>query len=224
VLGQDVTDWERDRARLERQNERLEALATAVSHDLGSPLEAVERNLDLAGEACDSAALERAGRSLDRVRELVDDLRLLVRDGDPAGTTGPVDLGALAERCWADVDAPGGRLVVRTDLTVRADETRLARVLRNLLENAATHGGDEVTVTVGGLPDRPGFFVEDDGPGIAPDRREMVFEAGYSTDPDGTGFGLTVVRELVRAHGWTVRATGRPAGGARFEVAGVEPA
>ena len=66
-----------------------------------------------------------------------------------------------------------------------------------------------------------GFYVEDDGPGIPPGDRDAVFEWGYSSTLEGTGFGLAIVREVAEAHGWSVSATESDAGGARFEVTGV---
>jgi signal transduction histidine kinase len=80
-------------------------------------------------------------------------------------------------------------------------------------------GDATVTVTVGDLPD--GFYVADDGPGIPATERGSVFEAGYSTDSGGTGFGLSIVATIAEAHGWTVEVTESEAGGARFEVTGV---
>jgi signal transduction histidine kinase len=76
-----------------------------------------------------------------------------------------------------------------------------------------------VTVTVGSLP--RGFYVEDDGPGIPPDDRESVFEAGYTTEREGTGFGLSIVQTIAEAHGWDIMVTEGSEGGARFEVTGV---
>jgi signal transduction histidine kinase len=67
-----------------------------------------------------------------------------------------------------------------------------------------------------------GFYVADDGVGIAPDERSDVFDPGFSTAEDGTGFGLTVVDRIVAGHGWTVSVGESAAGGARFEV--VDPA
>lgn len=67
-----------------------------------------------------------------------------------------------------------------------------------------------------------GFYVEDDGPGIAEDEREQVFEAGYSSSHHGTGFGLSIVQEIVEAHDWDIRVTDSSDGGARFEITGVE--
>jgi PAS domain S-box-containing protein len=90
------------------------------------------------------------------------------------------------------------------------------------VETASTDGGRPLTVRVGVLPDESGFFVEDDGSGIPEDRREAVFESGYTTNDGGTGFGLAIVHEVVKAHGWSVSVTDGEAGGARFEVTGVE--
>jgi len=74
-------------------------------------------------------------------------------------------------------------------------------------------------VTIGDLED--GFYVEDDGPGIPENQREDVFNAGYSTAEDGTGFGLSIISEIADAHGWNIRVTDGTSGGARFEVTGI---
>jgi PAS domain S-box-containing protein len=78
----------------------------------------------------------------------------------------------------------------------------------------------DVTVTVGELPG--GFYVADDGPGIPPEEREHVFETGYSTTDDGTGFGLSIVQRAVDAHDWENTVTEGADGGARFEITGVD--
>jgi len=110
-------------------------------------------------------------------------------------------------------------------------------VFENLFRNCIEHGSagdrsatadedDFLTITVGSIigPDDDvcGFYVEDDGTGIAPEEREQVFEAGYSTGEGGTGFGLRIVRDIVRAHGWDIDCTAGAAGGARFEITGVD--
>jgi signal transduction histidine kinase len=77
-----------------------------------------------------------------------------------------------------------------------------------------------VTVTVGDLDD--GFYVEDDGPGIPIEEQGELFERGFSTAGDGTGFGLAIVEQVVEAHGWEISIADGDAGGARFEVTGVE--
>ncbi|SNR24460.1 sensor histidine kinase [Halorubrum vacuolatum] len=79
---------------------------------------------------------------------------------------------------------------------------------------------DVVRVVVG--PTADGFYIDDDGPGIPPDRREQILEPGHSTRPDGTGFGLAIVERIVTAHGWEIEVTESRFGGARFEVTDVE--
>jgi signal transduction histidine kinase len=108
-------------------------------------------------------------------------------------------------------------------------------------DDSVEHGltddrADDVTVTVGVLDDfvrsasadttagasRSGFYVEDDGVGIPVERRDRVFDDGYSTQPSGTGFGLSIVREIAEAHDWTVEVVDGSDGGARFEFRGIE--
>jgi PAS domain S-box-containing protein len=91
------------------------------------------------------------------------------------------------------------------------------------VEHGTTSGrpetDDGVTVTVGDLSD--GFYVADDGPGIPASNRGDVFDAGYTTSEDGTGFGLSIVEQVAEAHGWSVRVVESDTGGARFDISGV---
>lgn len=220
AVVRDLTAHKRHEQELKRQNERLEEFASIVSHDLRNPLTVAQGQLELAHGECDSPHLESAGDALDRSQALIDDLLTLARQGDNVGDKESVDLAVLTERCWQTVETAEATLVTATDQTIRADASRLQQLLANLIQNAVIHGGDDVTITIGALDE--GFYVEDDGPGIAAAEREMVFESGYSTVADGTGFGLSIVKEIVEAHGWEITATDSEAGGARFEVTGVE--
>ncbi|WP_336336779.1 PAS domain S-box protein [Haloarcula brevis] len=80
--------------------------------------------------------------------------------------------------------------------------------------------GEGVTVTVGTT--EGGFYVADDGPGLPEVDREALFEPGYSTADDGSGFGLAIVDRIAEAHGWSVDVGESDDGGARFEITGVE--
>ena len=207
-------------AELERQNDRLEEFAGVVSHDLRNPLEVARGRTELALEECDSDHLPAVERAHDRMAALIDDLLTLAREGDPVTDAEPVDLGQVVGSCWRTVDTRDATLRAEAEGMIVADEGRLRQLLENLIRNAVEHAGDDVTVTVGSLPD--GFYVADDGSGIDPDRREDAFDAGYSTTQSGTGFGLRIVEQVADAHGWSVRAVESDAGGARFEVTGVE--
>jgi PAS domain S-box-containing protein len=207
-------------AALERQNERLDEFASIVSHDLRNPLSVANGRLELAREGCDSDHLDAVAGAHDRMERLIDDLLTLARKGESVAEFESVDLAATANRCWENVDTAAATLVADTDAIVRGDPGRLQQLLENLIRNAVEHGGEDVTVTVGTLAD--GFYVADDGPGIPADEREAVFEFGHSSADDGTGLGLAIVDRIAGAHGWEVSVTESAAGGARFELIGVD--
>ena len=208
---------------LEQQNEQLEQFASVVSHDLRNPLNVAKGRLDLARTALEDERntddLDAVERAHDRMESLIGDLLTLARQGDAVDEMKSVDLGNLARECWQTVDSADAILVVETERTIRGDRSRIQQLLANLTRNAVEHGGDDVTVTVGDLEN--GFFVADDGPGIPESEREQVLEASYSTNSEGTGFGLAIVDRIVQAHGWDVHVTESDAGGARFEITGV---
>ncbi len=212
---------ERERT-LTRKTERLEEFASFVSHDLRNPLNVASLRLELLAGECDSEHLDELESALDRMERLIDELLTLARQGDTIGATEPVRLVQVVQQAWSNVETGAATLDCPTDMTLRADRNRLVAVLENLVSNAVEHGSSGVTVTVDALDDEDGFYVADDGAGIPASERDRVFESGYSTDPDGTGFGLTIARDITEAHGWTIRVTESESGGTRFEIADVE--
>jgi PAS domain S-box-containing protein len=216
----DVSDRKRREEALQTKNERLEEFASIVSHDLRNPLSVAEGRLDLAREECDSEHLDHVARAHERMDSLIDDLLTLARDGEGVEEPEKVSLDELAKECWEGVETADATLRVDTDRAIRADRSRLRQIFENLVRNAIEHAGEDVTVTVGDVGG--GFYVADDGPGIPEGEREAVFEAGYSTNDDGTGFGLEIVEAVAAAHGWGVRVTESADGGARFEFSGVD--
>jgi signal transduction histidine kinase len=66
------------------------------------------------------------------------------------------------------------------------------------------------------------FYVEDDGPGIPPGKRTDVVQAGFTESEDGTGFGLSIVKQIAEGHDWRLEITEAEAGGARFEISSIE--
>jgi len=204
-------------SQLERQNERLDEFASVVSHDLRSPLAVATGRLELAREECDCDAehLDAVEEAHGRMADLVEDLLELARKGRTVGETERLDVAALVHDRAVEHDVA---VDAADPAPVDADPDRLVDLLVNLLENAARHGGSDVAVAVGPLPEG-GFYVADDGPGIPPEDREAAFDRGYTTDEDGagSGLGLAIVRRIAEAHGWSVAVTESEAGGARFE-------
>jgi len=215
-----ITERKEAELELERQNERLDEFAGVVSHDLRNPLNVAEGRLELARRECDSEHLDRAANAVDRSLALIEDLLTLAREGVQVSEFEAVDLREISEECWENVETNEPTVVVATDRTIRADASRLKQLLENLIRNAVDHGGDDMTLTIGDLDD--GFYVADDGPGIPSDERDRVFEAGYSTAEEGTGFGLNIAQDIAEAHGWQIWATESKEGGARFEITGIE--
>jgi signal transduction histidine kinase len=218
-------------AELRATNERLERLVSFVSHDLRNPLNVAAGRLELAAAECPSEHLSSVETALERIDVLIDDLLVLAREGGGTPDLEPISLRTVADQSWAHVATGDATVRIDTDRVVRADDGRLGQLFENLFRNSVEHGStgdrspaataDGTVVTVGSLED--GFYVEDDGPGVPRERREDVFDVGYSSAGDGTGLGLAIVREIATTHGWDVTLTDGADGGARFEFTGVDP-
>jgi PAS domain S-box-containing protein len=216
----DINEARQYQRELEQKTERLEEFASIVSHDLRNPLAVAAGNLELARDDCESPHLERVERAHGRMEALIEDLLTLAQEGEAVTDTEAVNLATVVGECWEVVETAESSLTIKNDRAVEADTSRLKQLLENLFRNAIEHGGEEVTVTVGGLED--GFYIEDDGPGVPVTERDEVFEAGYTSNPDGTGFGLSIVKRVVEAHNWEIEMVEGIDGGARFEITGVE--
>ncbi|WP_136688820.1 sensor histidine kinase [Halorhabdus amylolytica] len=217
---QDVTDRKERSKQLRREVERLEEFASVISHDLRNPLNVAQGRLALLSEEIDSDHIEPIDRSLERMEVIIEDTLTLARQGKTVGETESVAVADVIGQCWVSVATGEAALSFDERFTIWADRDRLRHVFENLFRNAVTHGGPNVTVRIGRTDG--GFYVEDDGPGIPDGDRESIFEPGYTTVESGTGFGLTIVRGIAEAHGWTVTATAGTEGGARFEFDDVD--
>lgn len=220
VVSQNITAQIENRRELEHQNERLDEFASIVSHDLRSPLTVATGHLELAQETHKSEHLDKASDALNRSQALIDDLLTLAREGEGATDIESVALADVAESCWETTGTKSAILDATATQVIQADRSQLRELFDNLFRNAVEHGGNNITVSVGAMDD--GFYVADTGTSIPESNREKIFEAGYSTNEDGTGFGLRIVEQIVDAHGWEVTVTESEEGGARFEVTGVE--
>jgi two-component system sensor kinase FixL len=215
-IMRDISDRVEREQQLRQQNERLERFASIVSHDIKEPLQTARATASVA-RAGEEEAFDELFEIFDRMAELTDDVLTLARQGQTVGETEPVNLATVAEDAWSTVETTSATLVVDDDLpAMTADPERLRTLFENLFRNAIEHVGTGVTVRVGGLAD--GFYVADDGPGFGDTSPEQLFEAGYTTSEDGTGYGLRIVEEIASAHGWSLTATNPDGDGARFEI------
>ena len=219
-VARDVSERIAREQELERQNERLDEFVGVVSHDLRNPLSIATSRLELIADECESDHIAAVERAHERMETLIDDLLTLAREGGQVSETEAIDLAALIQDCWQIVETGKATLVIEIDRYIQADRCRVQQLLENLIRNAVEHGGEAVTITVGELDD--GFYIADDGPGIAENDHADLFNAGYSTSDDGVGFGLSIVEQIVDAHGWNIAVINSEASGARFEITGVK--
>ena len=227
---------------LQLRVERDARFASDVSHELRSPLMTLAASAEVM-QARRGEMPERAQVALDllvsdvaRFQGLVEDLLEISRFDAGAVRLHREDLlvAELVRQAVAVSSMPATPVHVSARaeaMIMQGDRRRLARVVANLIDNARLHGGGEVTVTVteadgeGEPLGHVWIAVEDEGPGVAPDERELIFErfarggvAGRRSSSDGAGLGLALVDEHVRLHGGRIwvedRADGRS--GARF--------
>lgn len=224
VLLHDVTDHHDRQAELEAENKQLEEFASLISHDLRNPLDVAIGRTNAVKEQIDDPDLEahlaRTQDSHERMRQIITDVLTLARDSHGVGELESVPLETAVMDAWSHVETSEASLSVDTQVVIQADQQRLVRVFENLFRNAVEHGGDDVSIEIGSI--EGGFFVADDGPGIDPDDRSVIFEPGYCSSEDGTGLGLAIVAGIAEGHGWTVSVTESADGGAQFEFTGVE--
>ena len=223
---------------LEERIERDARFASNVSHELRSPLMTLAASIEVLenqrGDMPDraKAALDLMVADIERFRQLVEDLLEISRFD--AGVM-HLDLEEVrvdelviqAVSNSTDVDVPVDIDADLAGVVVRADKRRLSRVIANLLDNAAKYGHGAARVELRKSGDAVLIAVEDDGPGVPPEDREIIFlrfnrgtSAGHRRGIDGVGLGLALVAEHIRLHGGSVwvedRAGGQP--GARFVI------
>jgi signal transduction histidine kinase len=226
VLLRDVTALEQSRWQLQKQNERLDQVASTISHDLRNPInvadgytEILQGMIDEDGLDADEGEqalthLDQIQTSHDRMEAIIDDILTIAREGKTVDETNPVSLATAAKDAWENVDTSDARLTVDGDCTLQADRSKFLSILENCFRNALDHGPHDVTVEVGATAD--GFYIEDDGPGIPAEHASNVFEYGYTTTDEGTGLGLSIVKTMAESHGWTVDHDTDYDDGARF--------
>lgn len=212
---------------LRRSNQELDNFAYGASHDLKAPLRGI-RNLtqwiaedvkDMAGEdTIQNLALLR--NRVERLDMLLDSLLQYSRVGRVGSVPEDIDIAQLVHDI-GDYIAPGAGFKViwrGKNPAMRTDKAPLEQVLRNLIGNALKHhdkGAGTVVVSAREIDNMVEVHVEDDGPGIAPEFHERIFQMFQTLksrdEIEGSGMGLAIVKKSVEGHGGTVRVERPPA-------------
>mgnify|MGYP003386202294 CR=1 FL=1 len=193
------------------------SILAAIAHDLRTPI----TSLKLRTELLDDAELkERMNASLDELQSLTESALSALKSGGSTADMRAADLTSLIESLCEDQAELGldVEFAAAPPLTVICRPEDIRRALRNLIENAARYGG-RARVRLARHQQSAEILIEDDGPGIPPDRLESVFEpfrrieTSRSRETGGQGLGLTIARTIARAHGGDVVLENRAGGG-----------
>jgi signal transduction histidine kinase len=210
--------------KLHARSDSIQTFATHVSHELKSPLTAIQGAAELlrdSGSAMDEAERRRfsdnivtdAGRLNLLVRRLLDLARAenLAPSGESTSLSAALALLPTGDRPALRVEAG------ETGLRISAENAAI--VLANLIDNSARHGATLVSIMAASAGGKATIQVSDDGAGISPSNRARIFEPFFTTRRDcgGTGMGLGIALALLKAHDGTIRLVDSERG-TRFEI------
>lgn len=238
-LGVLVTSFNHMAEVLEGRIDRDGRFASDVSHELRSPLMTLSASIEVLAsrrnempDASAQAAVDLMVADVARFKQLVEDLLEISRFDAGAARLDLSDIrpGEMVHQSVAWSQSPDVPIEIDPDLAeavVRADKRRLVRVIANLLDNARKYGGGPTRIELIRLPAALRIVVEDSGPGVPAEERDLIFDrfsrgagSGRRTGSEGVGLGLSLVSEYVALHRGRVWVEDRADGasGARFVV------
>jgi two-component system sensor histidine kinase MprB len=215
---------------LSASRDRQRRLVADAGHELRTPLTSLRTNLDLLLQADAAGGLDADARAelmddvraqLEEMSTLVGDLIELARDEPLRPVVEQVDLAEVVDRAVARARRRRTGLTFDVDTApwwVSGESASLERAVTNLLDNAVKWSPPDGTVRI--RLNHGTLTVDDEGPGIAPDDREQVFERFYRSEESrsmpGSGLGLSIVRQVIERHSGNVRVDVNDGGGTRM--------
>jgi len=204
--------------RIERATEQRTAMLNGVSHDLRTMLTRFKLSLAVIDE---SAEVEPMQKDVDEMQRMLEGYLAFAR-GDAGEPTELTNLRGVLDGLRVDAERHGARVEVEAkgDLNVRVRPTAIKRCLGNLVANAERHA-QTIELKAAREQRFVTIFVDDDGPGIAPEHREDVFrpfhrlDEARNQDEGGSGLGLAIARDVARSHGGEITLSTSPLGGLR---------
>jgi two-component system, OmpR family, sensor kinase len=202
-------------------DDRTQMLA-AISHDLRTPLTRLRLRI---ARIEDPAIRKSVAADLNEMESMIDATLAFLRDDTSDEPLEPIDLAAIIETIATDAADSGHEVSVQIPRSIIVNGRHLAlkRAMTNVVQNAIKYGRT-AHITAQEDVDDVVVLVDDDGPGIADDKLELVFEPfrrveeSRGRETGGYGLGLTVARSIVRAHGGDITLSNRAMGGLKARI------
>lgn len=214
---------------------QMNLAAAGLAHETRNPLNIIRglAQLITRQEAAPSDVRERSRAILDETDRVTAQLNEFINYSRPREVRrSPVALERVATEVARalslDADDKGVAVQIAVEsIVVEADEQLFRQTLFNLLLNAIQAVGEGGEIQIAAQRPAPNEIVlevRDNGPGVPPERRLEIFKPYFTTNAEGTGLGLAVVRQIVLAHGWEIECVGNDPRGAIFRISHMRPA
>ena len=219
ILKSEIMERKRFEAAIQLANRKLNTLSSITRHDILNQITAIVMYLSLAEESVTDPLVQEQLRKIEQVTELIQKQIRFTRDYQNIGENAPQwqDIAVTIDNAVAGLDLKG--IAIEKDLgglEIFADYL-LEKVFYNLVENTVRHGEKATRIRFSYRKDDFDLVLicEDNGVGIPDGAKERIFKREYYRN---TGYGLFLTAEILSITGLTIRETGEPGKGARFEI------
>jgi PAS domain S-box-containing protein len=219
-ISRDITERKRAEEVLRQANKKLNLLSSITRHDINNQLSVLIGYLRILEKKQPDTSFSEHFRKINAAAQRISAMIRFTREYEKIGVNVPVwqDCHTLVD--IAAIQAPLEKVILKNDLPAGAEvfaDPLVVKVCYNLMDNAVRYGGKITTIRFYAQEsgDDPLIVCEDDGDGVPADDKEKIFEPGYGKN---TGLGLFLAREILDITGISIRETGEPGKGARFEM------
>jgi len=219
-IAHDITERKRAEEAIRQANKKLTLLSSITRHDITNQLTILLGYHAMLEKKQPDLTLNNYFITMKTAAQRISSMIQFTKEYDKIGVNSPVwqDCRMVVET--AAKEASLGKVMVKNDLPTGAEifaDPLIAKVIYNLIDNAVRYGG-KITAIRFSVEEREGDHLvvcEDDGDGVIAEEKEKIFERGFGKN---TGLGLALSREILSITGITIRETGEPGKGARFEM------
>jgi PAS domain S-box-containing protein len=221
VTFREITSRKRAEDALRQANRKLNLLTGITRHDIDNQITTLLGFLHILEKKLPDPALIEYFQKISMTAKRISAMIRFTKEYEKIGVHVPLWQDTRMIVRTAEKESPLGNVMVKNDLPTGTEvfaDPLIVKVFYNLMDNAVRYGGKITTIrfTAQESGDDHLILCEDDGEGISAEEKERIFDRGYGKN---TGMGLFLAREILSITGITIRETGEPGKGARFEIA-----